>query len=133
MTLEEKLKKSYQELPPKPSYDGIGGEGICPTRVSPQWPKEEEQITLGISVWCERFPATEIFLPIEGYAIMEVCLDASGNMRPEVFPLWPEMEGHETWVVIYVDPLNCIRMKAIAGFTLHKTREEIKKRKDVSL
>ncbi|MDP1609399.1 MAG: hypothetical protein Q8L98_08840 [Chlamydiales bacterium] len=127
MILEERLKTHYQQLSPKPSYDGMGGERIWSTKPYSQWPKEEEKIIAGIPVFTKRFPASEKSLPIEGYRIVEACLDVSGCTNPEVFPLWPEMEGHEIWVTIYVDALNCIRMKAIAGFTLHKTREEIKK------
>lgn len=127
MELIEKLIAHYKLNPPRLSYDGREGRDVKGAAY-PSWPKEEEIKLLGvgsIAVWRGRIPGTKIELPVEGYCVVDACLDETGRFIPEALPLWPEMEGHELSIIVYVDRLDCVRMRAIGGFTTIKTRAEI--------
>jgi len=127
MEVIPRLRKHYEKNPPRPSYKGTEGKSMT-GKVYSRWPHEEETRQLGVGaveVWKERIPATQSILPLEGYCLVDACLDDTGHINTEVLPLWPEMEGHELLIVIYVDMFDCTRMRAIGGFTSRKTRIEM--------
>ncbi len=122
-----RLIAHYAQCPPRLSYGGP--EGTCVKgKLYPKWPDEDSKL-LGvgnIQVWAKTIPAIEKTLLIEGYCVVDACLDETGHLTPEAVPLWPEMEGHELYLIIYVDPHNRILVRAIGGFTSYKTRTSIR-------
>lgn len=113
----ERLRTYYQKLPPCMSYGGSEGESLK-GKVYAKWPEEELSASLGGPiVWRSHILAMPDVPVPDGYCSVDACLDSSGLQNPEALPLFPEMEGHELRVVVYVDCLNRIWMKAIGGFT----------------
>jgi hypothetical protein len=124
MEVISRLKTHYEQYPPRLSYGGNEGKNITGKRYQ-KWPTEEEFNSLGIAavkVWHEKLPATADTFPVEGYCVVDTCLDNSGRLIPDALPLWPEMEGHELSICVYVDRLDRIHMRAIGGFTSFETR-----------
>lgn len=122
-----RLTNHYEQHPPQLSYGGSEGKNVT-AKIYPSLPHEEMSKPLGVGsvqIWFKEFPATKTSLPIEGYCVVNACLDETGRLNPAALPLWPEMEGHGLRVMIYADMLNCIQMKAIGGFTTYKTRLEM--------
>jgi hypothetical protein len=127
MELFDRLKIHYEQCPPRLSYNGLEGTNVIGKRYS-KLPTAEELGPLGkdsLQVWHKKVPATTGTLPVEGYCVIEACLDVTGRSNPDALPLWPEMEGHELYIDIYVDNLNRILMRAIGGFTSYETRERL--------
>lgn len=123
----ERLTKNYTENPPRLSFNGSEGQSVT-GMVHSEWPHNEEKEHLGdgsIIVWRSRIPAGTSPLPVEGYCVVNACLDVTGRSIPERLPLFQEMEGHELIIVVYVDKLGCIRMRAIGGFTSLATRSRL--------
>ncbi len=123
-----RLRKHYEQYPPRLSYGGTEGKNVT-GKPYLKWPHEEESKSLGVGsvkVWHKRIPTVTSMLPVEGYCVVNACLDETGRFNPEALPLWPEMEGHELDIVVYVDMFDCIRMRAIGGFTFFKTRARMR-------
>ncbi len=116
-----RLRAHYEHYPPRLSY--IGKEETSITgKCYQKWPKEEEYKRLGATVWHQKLPASADALPVEGYCVIDACLDNSGHLTPDAMPLHPEMKGHELSICIYVSMLDRIHMRAIGGFTSIETR-----------
>lgn len=115
MNIIERLRAHYQIQPPRYSFKG-SSEGL--TMEAQLFDKRPNQkaIDLEIPVWRE-FKQANAGVSLDGYCVVNVLLDASENGNPEMLPLPPQMEGHELETEIYVDCLNCIRMRAIGGYT----------------
>lgn len=128
MELINRLMTHYKQYPPRLSYGGNEGKNLTGKSYQ-KWPTEEELNSLGIAavkVWYEKYPPTTDKLPVEGYCVMDACLDESGRLTPDALPLSPEMEGHELSICVYVDMLDRIHMRAIGGFTSFETRAAIR-------
>ena len=127
MELITRLRAHYAQCPPRLSYGGSEGKNVT-GKVYPKWPDDEVSKPLGagaVQVWSNKILAIAEALPIEGYCVVDACLDETGRLNPEALPLWPEMEGHELSVTVYVDMYDRILMRAIGGFTSHKTRNAV--------
>ena len=125
--MARRLRIHYEQCPPRLSYGGSEGKNI-EGKAYPKWPTEEESKLLKVAVvkvWYKKLPATDTF-PVEGYCVVNACLDETGRLTPDAVPLWPEMEGHEVSICIYVDMYDRIFMRAIGGFTSFKTRAAIR-------
>lgn len=123
-----RLKTHYEQHPPRLSYGGNEGKNVTGKRYQ-KWPTEEEFNSWGIAavkVWHEKLPAKTDTFPVEGYCVVNASLDESGYLTPDALPLWPEMEGHELSICVYVDMFGRIHMKAIGGFTSYETRTAIR-------
>lgn len=128
MELVNRLRMHYEKYPPRLSYGGSGGKNVKGKTYS-KWPAEEEFASLGVAaiqVWYSKIPASTEILPVEGYCVVDACLDQSGHLTPDALPLWLEMEGHAIYINVYVDMYACVHMRAIGGFTSYKTRGAIK-------
>jgi hypothetical protein len=128
MELINRLRTYYEQYPPHLSYGGNEGKNVT-GKPYQKWPTEEEFDSLGIAavkVWHKNLPARANAFPIEGYCVVDACLDESGRLTPNALPLWPEMEGHELLICVYVDRLDRIHMRAIGGFTSFETRAAIR-------
>jgi hypothetical protein len=122
-----KLKMLHDQCSPRISYAGIEAKSVKREEYL-YWPREEEMKPLGpgaVQIWHKKIPAMRDAPPIEGYCFVEVCLDEAGSDIPKVLTLYPEMEGHELCITIYVNMYGRIQMKAIGGFTSHKTRADL--------
>ena len=127
MELITRLRAHYAQCPPRLSYGGSEGKNVT-GKAYPKWPEDEASKPLeagAVQVWSNKIPAVAEALPVEGYCVVNACLDETGRLKPEALPLWPEMEGHELSVTVYVDMYDRILMRAIGGFTSHKTRNAV--------
>lgn len=123
MEMVRRLKAHYEQCPPRLSYGGNEGKNVTGKSYQ-KWPTEEESKILGVGavkVWYKKLSAKTDALPIEGYCVVDACLDETGRLTPDALPLWPEMEGHELTICVYVDMYDRIFMRAIGGFTSFKT------------
>lgn len=136
MEMIQKLKNHYEQNPPYLSYESNQGNGLKFTLRSERAGKEEFEF-LGVGsavVWRADIQDSEDVFPVEGYGIVEAILDVSGVSIPEELSLFPEMEGHAVNIIVYVDMLNCVRLKATGAYTSHETRSsEIEKRNRVKM
>ncbi len=115
-----KLKEHYETDPPRLSFGGTEG---C--TFHKDWPKSEynESIEGSIPVWRHTEPRSDEGLSLDGYCVVNVCLDPSGRQIPEVLSLPKEMEGHEIRILVYLTSLDCISMRAIGGITNSSTKQ----------
>jgi hypothetical protein len=128
MEMVRRLRTHYEQHPPRLSYGGNEGKNVTGKSYQ-KWPTEEESKPLGVAVvkvWCEKLSAKADAFPVEGYCVVDACLDETGRLTPNALPLWPEMEGHEISICVYVDMYDRIFMRAIGGFTSFKTRAAIR-------
>jgi hypothetical protein len=116
MNVFERLTKYYQTQPPRLSFGGSEGSALQ-MRVFDKYPDEEATKPLGITVWRHRSTVNLDTAPIVGYCMVDVCLDFSGWSNPDALHLPLEMQNHELEIVVYLDRLDCIRMRAIGGYS----------------
>lgn len=128
MEMARRLMTYYEQYPPRLSYGGNEGKNIT-GKIYQMWPTEEESKFLGVAsvkVWHEKLPAKANVFPVEGYCVVDACLDESGRLTPDALPLWPEMEGHELSICVYVDMYERTFMRAIGGFMSFETRAAVR-------
>ena len=116
MNIIEKLTKHYQTQPPKLDFGGSEGTAFQ-TQVFEEWPDHEAIKPLGgVTVWRYRTAVSPKDILNVRYCVVDVCLDVSGRDTPAALPLPPEMQNQPTEIVVYVDHLDCIRMRAIGSY-----------------
>lgn len=72
-----KLKTHYEQYPPRLSYGGNEGKNVTEKSYQ-KWPTEEESKPLGVAavkVWYEKLSAKADTFPVEGYCVVDACLD----------------------------------------------------------
>jgi len=115
MNVFERLTQHYQTQPPRLSFRGSEGSAMQ-MRIFDKYPDEEATKPLGVTVWRHRSTASPDVAPAVGYCMVDACLDVSGWNNPDALPLPVEMKNHELEIVVYLDCLDCIRMRAIGGY-----------------
>ncbi len=116
MNTIERLTEHYLIQPPQLSFGGSEGTAIQ-RRVFDKWPDQEATNPLGgIAVWRYRTTSSPEATPSIGYCVVDACLDVSGRGTPDALPLPLEMQNHEVEIIVYVDHLDCIRMRAIGSY-----------------
>lgn len=121
MDVITRLKKHYENRAPRLSFGGSEGDAVQ-TRSYDKWPEKETMQTLGVVVWRDHVKASPNISSPDGYRVVDACLDVSGTLDPDALPLPPEMQGHELQIAIFVDNLDCIRMRAIGGYSQPKAQ-----------
>jgi hypothetical protein len=122
----EKIKCHYDNHPPRLSFGGSEGLSVKGT-VFLKFPEEEfYRNSNGITVLHSKIEATNPSLSVDGYCLVEACLQIGGKEIPDALPFFPEMEGHSISVIVFVDWFERIRMRAIGGFTTYKNRAALR-------
>jgi hypothetical protein len=116
MNVIARLIKHYQIQQPRLSFGESEGSAVqmC---LFDKWPDQEAIKSLGVVVWRHKTMASPDTAPTIGYCMVNAYLDLSGRSNPDALPLPREMQNHELQIVVYVDYLDCIRMRAIGGYT----------------
>jgi hypothetical protein len=99
MEMISKLRTHYEQYPPRLSYGGNEGKNVTGKSYQ-KWPTEEESKPLGVAavkVWYEKLSAKADTFPVEGYCVVDACLDDTGRLIPDALPLWPEMAHSTNW------------------------------------
>lgn len=113
---------SEQKNLPSLSFDEAIGTDLKHSLYT-EYPHDEvRKIPEHVQVIFDHTYTPSVPLPTEGICLLTVCLDASGRV-PEKLPMHPAMKGHEISVIVYRDPLNCIRMIAVGGFTSFENKK----------
>lgn len=89
MEMISKLKTHYEQYPPRLSYGGSEGKYVTGKSYQ-NWPIEEEFKLLGaagVKVWYEKLSAKEDAFPIEGYCVVDACLDDTGRLIPDAIAM----------------------------------------------
>lgn len=113
----QRLQEYYQMYPPRLSYGGTEGSNLQMTSFE-RWPGEEAVKSLGTTVYHSTVESPEA-ASVSGYCMIDVCLDMFGRSFPEALPLHPQMRNHTVKILIYVDLVGIIRMRAIGGYSGH--------------
>jgi hypothetical protein len=106
----KKIEAYYGKHPPKLGYNGVSGKG---TEVSflASWPEPLSNEHLIRVVWqTERSGCAP-----QKHCLVDAFLTCSENEIPDTLCLPSEMEGCELSVIVYVDNLDCLRMRAVSG------------------
>ncbi len=118
MDVIERLIQHYLNQAPLLSFTAQEGDSLK-VRQYHEWPEKEAGEELGAPVWRGHEKASSNTPPPDGYCVIDACLDASGFKNPGTLPLHPQMRGQEIRIIVYVDTLNCIHMRAIGGYSIN--------------
>jgi hypothetical protein len=121
MNTVTRLKCHYKHTPPQILFGGLVGND----HLHKEWPEMLDKENLGIRVWEKSIESnSDASCPVDGYYVIDECLDPRGDQTPPVLTLPLNTQGHDLHIIVYVDIFNRICMRAIVGATVQNVQAE---------
>lgn len=111
----DKLKNHYKSKPPKINFGEKDALGMQ-VRITGKFPFDESTRDVGPIVWRKKLALDADTKSAAHYGHVDICLDFTGDTIPETIPLPSEMKGQKIELTLYLDELDCVRMRAIGGY-----------------
>lgn len=111
----DEISLYYKTNPPRVTFGSPEAQKIR-MRVTSKFPYDDATKDLGPIVYKTRTTVAPNTPPTSRYCFVDVCLDFTGTSAPDIISLPNEMKDNEVQITLYLDELDCIRLRAIGGY-----------------